>query len=798
MSKIFNKYIQHNKFDFLNFIHFLANDEKKLLILGDIKRIYENFINRTGLKNGNDLDIVIQFLQEALTAENFVYIDVREVIGSPLFYRINLEESLIDPITIKEYLVAREHFIDPHHLNNILTLNFEPFYKSASKVRDVNTIGKGVEYLNRFLSSQMFNNLNKWQELLFNFAKLHKHGDRQLLINNRIENAEHLITQINRAIKYLKTVNNDESYDKIQNRLQEHGFEIGLGSSAGDIIKNLEVLNGLLNNPDHISLMKFISSIPMIFNVLIISPHGYFGQEGVLGLPDTGGQVVYILDQVKGLERSMTQSITKAGLNIVPKIIVLTRLIPNAGETKCNQRLEKIYNTKNSWILRVPFREHNPKITNNWISRFEIWPYLEEFADDSYVAVQGEFQGRPDLIIGNYSDGNLVAYLLAKRFNVTQCCIAHALEKSKYLFSALYWKQMENDYNFSMQFTADLIAMNSSDFQITSTFQEIAGTETTVGQYEACKHFTMPGLYRVENGINIYHTKFNILSPGVNENIYFPYTDKNKRLKEVERKLKNLVFEKDNHPDTVGVLANSDLTPIFSMARLDKNKNLTSLVKWFGKNKEMRKLSNLIIVGGVVNPEKSFDKEEIEEIYLMHSLIEQYNLREQIRWIGTLFPKHEAGELYRMIADLKGVFVQPGLFEGFGLTVLESMISGLPVIATKYGGPLEIIQHGVNGFHIDPVDEMQSTSTIMEFLKRKTDDANYWNKISQAGIKRVNEVYNWKLYSDSLLSLSKLYGFWRYAYDLENEAMKSYLELIYYTLFKPRAENLLEKHNRIT
>ncbi len=66
-----------------------------------------------------------------------------------------------------------------------------------------------------------------------------------------------------------------------------------------------------LNNPDHISLMKFISSIPMIFNVLIISPHGYFGQEGVLGLPDTGGQVVYILDQVKALEKSMTESLLK-------------------------------------------------------------------------------------------------------------------------------------------------------------------------------------------------------------------------------------------------------------------------------------------------------------------------------------------------------------------------------------------------------------------------------------------------------------------------------------------------------
>ena len=793
---MFKKYIEGNKIDFLNFIHFMAKGEKQLLILGDIKRIYENFVNLIKIHN-DELDNIIQFIQEALVTDNLVYVDVREVIGSPFFYRVNLEESLIEPITIKEYLISREHFIDPHHSNNILTLNFDPYYKSAPKVRDVNMIGKGVEYLNRFLSSQMFNDLNKWQELLFNFARVHKYNNQQLLINNRIENAEHLIQQINRVIKYLKTLDNNESYVNIRNKLQEHGFEIGLGSSAGEIIKSLEIFNGLLNNPDHIALMKFISGIPMIFKVLIISPHGYFGQDGVLGLPDTGGQIVYILDQVKALEKSLAESIKNAGLDVSPKIIVLTRLIPNAGETKNSQRLEKIYNTHNSWILRVPFREHNPKVTNNWISRFQIWPYLEEFAEDSYIAIQGEFQGRPDLIIGNYSDGNLIAYLLAKRFNVTQCCIAHALEKSKYLFSALYWKQLENHYHFSLQFTADLIAMNSSDFQITSTFQEIAGTENSVGQYESYKHFTMPGFYRVENGINIYHTKFNVLSPGVNENIYFPFTEKNKRLNEIERRLKKLVFEDQKDSNSVGGLADPNLIPIFSMARLDKNKNLTSLVKWFGKNEEIRKLSNLIVVAGIVDSSKSKDREEIEEINLMHNLIDKYNLHQQIRWIGTLFPKHEAGELYRIIADRHGVFVQPGLFEGFGLTVLESMISGLPVIATKYGGPLEIIQHGMNGFHIDPVDELQSSTVILDFLKKTSDDKGYWDKISQAGIKRVNEVYNWKLFSDRLLSLSKIYGFWRYAYDLENEAMKSYLELIYYTIFKPRAEGLLAEHNQI-
>ena len=35
-----------------------------------------------------------------------------------------------------------------------------------------------------------------------------------------------------------------------------------------------------------------------------------------------------------------------------------------------------------------------------------------------------EMQAKPDLIVGNYSDGNLVATLLAHKLGVTQVCLA--------------------------------------------------------------------------------------------------------------------------------------------------------------------------------------------------------------------------------------------------------------------------------------------------------------------------------------------------------------------------------------
>ncbi len=795
MESNFQTIVKKNNNEFFGFMNYLTSQEKKLLVLGDLKRFYNSFQEKKEVKN-EDLPEVIDMLQEAVVFDHTIYLDVREIIGAPWFYRVNLEEAYVDKISIKEYLVIKEHFIDPNAPNNILTLNFKPFYKSAPSVRDVNSIGKGVEYLNRFLSSQMFNDTEKWRDLLFDFIKVHKYRGEHLILNERLSGPDQLIKAINKAIKKLNRYEEDEVYESFKHDLQDLGFEKGLGRTAGDIVHNLELLDNLMNSPDHLALSEFISSIPMVFNIAVISPHGYFGQEGVLGMPDTGGQVVYILDQVKALEKQLIESLKRSGLDVLPKIVILTRLIPNAGNTKSNKRLEKVNGTKNTWILRIPFRKHNQTVTDNWISRFEIYPYLEEFAEDSYIALKAEFNGRPDLIIGNYSDGNLVSYLLSKQFGVTQCCIAHALEKSKYLYSDLYWNQLEDQYNFSLQFTADLIAMNSSDFQITSTFQEIAGTDNSVGQYETHKHFTLPGLYRVENGVNLYHPKFNILSPGVNERIYFPHTKEEKRIQDVRNYLEKLIFSDMEDEDTVGRLSNPKLTPIFSMARLDSNKNLTSLVKWFGESEELQSKANLVIVAGQVDASRSSDHEEIEQIHLMHKYINDYNLHDKIRWIGKLFRKDEAGEVYRIIADHGGMFVQPGLFEGFGLTVLEAMISGLPVIATQYGGPLEIIQDGKNGFHLDPIDQKSSTEVILNFVHKSNEDEKYWKKISENGIKRVNEAYNWKLYSSRLLSLAKLYGFWKFSTDLETEAMDAYLDTIYHLLYKPRADKLLEKHDQ--
>lgn len=97
---------------------------------------------------------------------------------------------------------------------------------------------------------------------------------------------------------------------------------------------------------------------------------------------------------------------------------------------------------------------------------------------------------------------------------------------------------------------------------------------------------------------------------------------------------------------------------IFSMARLDHVKNITGLVECYAKNAKLRELANLVVVAGYNNVKKSNDREEIVEIEKMHELMEKYELQGQFRWISAQTNRARNGELYRYIADTKGIFVQ--------------------------------------------------------------------------------------------------------------------------------------------
>ncbi|XP_044497870.1 sucrose synthase 2-like isoform X1 [Mangifera indica] len=740
------------------------------------------------LSNGSFIN-VLQSAQEAIVLPPFVALAVRPRPGVWEYVRVNVYELSVDHLSVAEYLKFKEELVDGQSNENyVLELDFEPFNATFPRPTRSSSIGNGVQFLNRHLSSIMFRNKESLEPLV-NFLRAHKHDGRAMMLNDRIQGISKLQSALARAEEYLSKLHPDTPYSEFEFDLQGMGFERGWGDTAQRVSEMVHLLLDILQAPDPATLETFLGRIPMVFNVVIVSPHGYFGQANVLGLPDTGGQIVYILDQVRALENEMLLRIQKQGLDVIPKILIVTRLIPDATGTTCNQRLERIGGTEHTNILRVPFRNENG-ILRKWISRFDVWPYLETFAEDASNEIAAELQGVPDLIIGNYSDGNLVASLLSYKLGITQCNIAHALEKTKYPDSDIYWRKYEDKYHFLSQFTADLIAMNNSDFIITSTYQEIAGSKNNVGQYESHTAFTLPGLYRVVHGIDVFDPKFNIVSPGADMCIYFPYSDKERRLTALHGQIEELLFDPEQNDEHVGMLNDRSKPIIFSMARLDRVKNLTGLVECYGKSSKLREIVNLVVVGGYIDAKNSRDREEMAEIEKMHSLIKEYNLHGQFRWIAAQMNRARNGELYRYIADTKGVFVQPAFYEAFGLTVVEAMTCGLPTFATCHGGPAEIIEHGVSGFHIDPYHPDQMAATLIEFFEKSAKDPSYWGTISDGGLKRIYERYTWKIYSERLLTLAGVYGFWKYVSKLERRETRRYLEMLYILKFRDLAKSI--------
>ncbi|MBW4423954.1 MAG: sucrose synthase [Nostoc desertorum CM1-VF14] len=738
---------------------------------------------------------LIQYTHEIILEEESIWFVVRPRIASQEAWKLTADFKSFKQMTPQTLLDVRDRLVnryEPH----ILEIDLHPFYESSPRIDDPRNIGQGLAFLNRYLCNQLLTDPQYWVEMLFQALQGLQNNGIRLLLSDRIPSGIHLAKQIKLALKLLTELEPDEPYEKFRFDLQELGFEPGWGNTAARVSETLELLDRLIYSPEPGILETFVARVPAVFRVVLISIHGWVGQEDVLGRDETLGQVIYVLEQARSLENELREQIHLAGLDVLgmePHVIILTRLIPNCEGTFCNLRLEKVQDTQNAWILRVPFSEFNPEITNNWISKFEIWPYLENFALDAEKELLAQFQGKPDLLIGNYSDGNLVAFLLSRRMKVTQCNIAHSLEKPKYLFSNLYWQDLEDQYHFSVQFTADLISMNAAEFIITSSYQEIVGTPDTIGQYESYKCFTMPQLYHVVDGIDLFSPKFNLVPPGVNENIFFPYSQKENRDSNLRTQIHDLLFTREDS-QIFGHLDHPDKRPIFSVTSISSIKNLAGLAECFGQSQALQEHCNLILFSSKLHPGEATNPEEAEEIQKLHDIIEQYHLKGKIRWVGMRLPSSHLGEAYRVIADSQGIYVHFALFESFGRSILEAMISGLPTFATQFGGSLEIIENQENEFNLNPTDLEGAAKKILGFVDQCKTHPDYWQEVSEWMSLRIHNRYNWHLHSKQLLQLAKIFSFWNFVAPENNEARDRYMETLFHLIYKPRAEKMLEKH----
>lgn len=139
----------------------LRTCEKQYLLRNDILNLYNEFCHKyqknSEFNQTSHLSKLIYYTQEIIKEDsNFCFI-IRSKIASQEVYRLTADLS-VEPMSVQELLDTRDRLVNCYHPNegDLLEIDFAPFYDYSPIIRDPKNIGKGVQFLNRYLSSKLF------------------------------------------------------------------------------------------------------------------------------------------------------------------------------------------------------------------------------------------------------------------------------------------------------------------------------------------------------------------------------------------------------------------------------------------------------------------------------------------------------------------------------------------------------------------------------------------------------------------------------------------------------------------
>ncbi|KAM1089849.1 hypothetical protein ACFX19_017771 [Malus domestica] len=512
--------------------------------------------------------------------------------------------------------------------------------------------------------------------------------------------------------------------------------------------------------------------------IVLISLHGLIrGEQMELGRDsDTGGQVKYVVELARALG-------TTPG---VYRVDLLTRQVSSPdvdwsyGEptemltpinTECFE--EEVGESSGSYIIRIPF---GPK--DKYIPKEELWPHIPEFVDGALnhimqmSKVLGEQVGGgkpvwPVAIHGHYADAGDSAALLSGALNVPMLFTGHSLGRDK-LEQLLKQGRLSRDeinktYKIMRRIEAEELALDASEIVITSTRQEIEEQWRLYDGFDPILERKLRA--RIRRNVSCYGRsmpRMVIIPPGMEFHHIVPHDGDMDAETEAN----------EDHPtspdppiwsEIMRFFTNPRKPMILALARPDPKKNITTLLKAFGECRPLRELANLTLIMGNRDGIDEMSSTSASLLLSVLKLIDKYDLYGQVA-----YPKHhkqsDVPEIYRLAAKTKGVFINPAFIEPFGLTLIEAAAHGLPIVATKNGGPVDIHQVLDNGLLIDPHDQQSIADALLKLVA----DKQLWARCRQNGLKNIH-LFSWpehcKTYLSRIASVKQRQPHWQRSED---------------------------------
>lgn len=194
--------------------------------------------------------------------------------------------------------------------------------------------------------------------------------------------------------------------------------------------------------------------------------------------------------------------------------------------------------------------------------------------------------------------------------------------------------------------------------------------------------------------------------------------------------VKNYLLTEGNQENKITVIYNgTDINKFYATKEFVPYSNKKVIIGSVGrlnKQKDFATLISALLLLEIKNWECWIAGDGLRRTKL-EKQINNLGLKEKVKLIGWV------SDVPQFLRKLD-IFVLPSLWEGFGLTVIEAGLAGLPVVASQIDGITEIIDDKENGLLFSPGDSQELASKI-EFLLNNADKANRFVNNLQSKIK---------------------------------------------------------------
>lgn len=153
--------------------------------------------------------------------------------------------------------------------------------------------------------------------------------------------------------------------------------------------------------------------------------------------------------------------------------------------------------------------------------------------------------------------------------------------------------------------------------------------------------------------------------------------------------------------------------------------------------------NSVLVLCGIKNIIDWTSSQEKDIAYILH-LVKRLRLDNQV--YIDMIPHNLISRFYRLAT----VSLYPSTAcEPFGITMLESLSSGVPMVVTNSGGMPEVIKHGINGLVVRIKDALDLSRCICRIIK----DDELRQQMSEAGRQIVLQNYTKEKMTDDTLDV---------------------------------------------